>query len=160
MAVYLKTACCALSLSALLGSYAHANPINGYPVSDEQLDTLVENPDSTRFTALQTAQYFNLNRFRSPDNYQHPPLQQAPLKRVNPRTGELTTTLTAGYLEYDFTSFKDNQAFTQRLRLRKYNQQPVGDTLVARPGDTLRIRLNNQLPPETNPPCSEDGEAV
>ena len=28
MAVYLKTACCALSLSALLGSYAHANPIN------------------------------------------------------------------------------------------------------------------------------------
>ncbi len=158
MAVYLKTACCALSLSALLGSYAHANPINGYPVSDEQLDTLVENPDSTRFTALQTAQYFDLNRFRSPDNYQHPPLQQAPLKRVNPRTGELTTTLTAGYLEYDFTSFKDNQAFTQRLRLRKYNQQPVGDTLVARPGDTLRIRLNNQLPPETNPPCSEDGE--
>jgi FtsP/CotA-like multicopper oxidase with cupredoxin domain len=34
------------------------------------------------------------------------------------------------------------------VKLRSYNGQPVGPTIEARPGDTLRVVLDNQLPPE------------
>jgi FtsP/CotA-like multicopper oxidase with cupredoxin domain len=38
------------------------------------------------------------------------------------------------------------------VKLRSYNGELVGPTIEARPGDTLHIYLDNQLPPEHQPP--------
>src|SRR5262245_25251142 len=57
--------------------------------------------------------------------------------------GELRTTLRVGY------AYKDIGGY--RLSLRTYEGNVPGPTLRLRPGDILRIRLVNELPPNTDP---------
>jgi len=56
--------------------------------------------------------------------------------------GVLTTTLTVKYA--------DNMIAECPVHLRSYNGNLVGPTLRARPGETLRITLKNDLPPDMN----------
>lgn len=58
--------------------------------------------------------------------------------------GVLTTTLVVRYA--------DHQIGTDAVRLRGYNGRLVGPTLRCRPGDLLRITLDNQLPAESYMP--------
>ncbi|TVP58296.1 MAG: copper oxidase [Halomonadaceae bacterium] len=88
-------------------------------------------------------------------NYSHQPLPQAPVVRSDPSSGELSVTLTVDYANHQFTTLRDGQSVTESLTLRSYNGGMVGPTLEARPGDTLKIRLVNLLPPETNPPSCD-----
>jgi FtsP/CotA-like multicopper oxidase with cupredoxin domain/peroxiredoxin len=48
--------------------------------------------------------------------------------------------------------YGDNLIRGSRVHLRSYNGRLVGPTLRAKPGDVLRIRLENQLPPVPEPP--------
>jgi len=57
--------------------------------------------------------------------------------------GELRTTLRVGY------AYKDIGGY--RLSLRTYEGTVPGPTLRARPGDVLRLRLQNELPPNLDP---------
>ena len=57
--------------------------------------------------------------------------------------GELTTELRVGYAYHDIGGY--------RLHLRAYEGSMPGPTLVVQPGDTLRIRLHNDLPPNSDP---------
>lgn len=63
-----------------------------------------------------------------------------------------------GILEVDLNiAYADAVVDGQRMNLRTYNGAFPGPTLVAKPGDTLRIRENNNLPPE--PPQDPDTRA-
>src|SRR5262249_56836592 len=57
--------------------------------------------------------------------------------------GELRTNLRAGY------TYKDIGGY--RLSLRSYEGTIPGPTLRVKPGDVLRIRLTNALPPNPDP---------
>src|SRR6185295_17361055 len=57
--------------------------------------------------------------------------------------GELRTTLRVAY------AYKDLGGY--RLSLRTYEGNCPGPTLRVRPGDTIRIRLVNDLPPNRDP---------
>ena len=58
-----------------------------------------------------------------------------------------------GVLDLDLDiAFADVVVNGQTMRLRTYNGALPGPTLVARPGDVLRIRENNKLPPEAPMP--------
>ena len=64
---------------------------------------------------------------------------------ANPQTikaenGELQTTLTVAY--------SDRQIADCQVHLRSYNGQLVGPTLRVKPGDTINLKLINDLPPE------------
>lgn len=65
---------------------------------------------------------------------------------VRSENGVLSVTLDINYASYTIAGCP--------VTLRSYNGQPVGPTLRAKPGDTLRITLKNSLPP--NP---DDGHA-
>ncbi|HVL01884.1 MAG TPA: multicopper oxidase family protein [Dongiaceae bacterium] len=135
----------AAMLCALFSVNGYSNDIVGYPLGDAEARAALD--------AAPSPGTLGVKAFRQPRNFQHPPLARPEKIRADRNTGILSTTLTAGYMEYDFQSFKNNQSFTQRVKLRKYNGQVLGPTLVARPGDTLKIRLVNQLPEEQHPPC-------
>ena len=57
--------------------------------------------------------------------------------------GELNTGLRVGYAWHDVGGY--------RLNLRAYEGRIPGPTLRVQPGDTLRIRLHNDLPPNSDP---------
>jgi FtsP/CotA-like multicopper oxidase with cupredoxin domain len=57
--------------------------------------------------------------------------------------GQLATTLRVRYAYQDIGGY--------RLHLRSYDGMTPGPTLRARPGDLLRIRLVNELPPNRDP---------
>ncbi len=57
--------------------------------------------------------------------------------------GELDTDLRVGYAYHDIGGY--------RLNLRSYEGSLPGPTLVVQPGDTLRIRVYNDLPPNSDP---------
>lgn len=85
-----------------------------------------------------------------------PPFRK--LQEVASRGGELAFDLKLGY--------SDGKIGEDNVRLRTYNGDLVGPTLVARPGDTLRVRLENTLPcPEGRTctcrpdPCAGGGES-
>ena len=132
-------------LCALISCNSFGNGIVGYPLSDGDAVAQLNSVPATGPVGPAA--------FRQPANFQHPVLWQPEKIRANSDSGVLSATLTAAYHEYDFTTFKDNQTFTKRVKLRKYNGQLLGPTLVARPGDTLKIRLVNQLPEEQHPTC-------
>ena len=69
------------------------------------------------------------------------PLVEPEVRRA--ANGELRTTLRAAY------TYKDMGGY--RLSLRSYEANIPGPTLRLRPGDVLRIRLVNDLPPNPDP---------
>ena len=69
------------------------------------------------------------------------PLIQPELRRS--ANGQLQTSLRVGY------TYKDIGGY--RLSLRSYEGTVPGPTLRVRPGDVLRIRLTNNLPPNPDP---------
>jgi FtsP/CotA-like multicopper oxidase with cupredoxin domain len=74
------------------------------------------------------------------------PNQSAPIIQPEVRravAGQLTTTLGIRYAYQDIGGY--------RLHLRTYEGMTPGPTLRARPGDVLRIRLVNELPPNRDP---------
>lgn len=164
-----------LAMASVL-SIAHANPIRDDNVlrltdvySADNGSHLIENVgrvigDSTTEikSAINADKLYGLNssfgfvRWPSerPINFAHPALHQAPVIRSDPFTKELRATLHVGYSWQEFPVFVNGREETRNLYLRGYNGDIVGPTLIARPGDTLKIRLINNLPPEENsPPC-------
>ncbi|SDH03250.1 Multicopper oxidase with three cupredoxin domains (includes cell division protein FtsP and spore coat protein CotA) [Pseudomonas benzenivorans] len=137
-------------LALLLSLHAPAGQV-GTPISDNAADSLT-------MSDLRTGAAPNFAP-AAPLNYLHEPLPQAPVIRSNPQTRELRVELTAAYAQHSFTTLRDGQSVTEQLYLRSYNGALVGPTLVARPGDTLRVRLVNDLPPDAHVPhCDEQGE--
>jgi len=137
-------------LALFLSLQAPAGQV-GSPISDNAADSLtvsdLRNSTPPNFAPA------------APLNYLHEPLPQAPVIRSNPQTRELRVELTAAYARHSFTTFRDGQSVTEQLYLRSYNGALVGPTLVARPGDTLRVRLVNDLPPDAHVPhCDEHGD--
>ena len=63
---------------------------------------------------------------------------------IKAENGELTTTLTVTYSDRDLAGCQ--------VHLRSYNGQLVGPTLRVKPGDTIDLKLINDLPPEPNLP--------
>lgn len=59
---------------------------------------------------------------------------------IESENGELQTTLTVAY--------SDRQIADCQVHLRSYNGQLVGPTLRVKPGDTINLKLINDLPPE------------
>ena len=58
--------------------------------------------------------------------------------------GELQTILTVAY--------SDRQIADCQVHLRSYNGQLVGPTLRVKPGETINLKLINDLPPESHLP--------
>jgi len=77
---------------------------------------------------------------RAPYDKDAPLIEPEVRRAVN---GELRTTLRAGY------AYKDMGGY--RLSLRSYEGNIPGPTLRLQPGDVLRIRLVNDLPPNPDP---------
>jgi FtsP/CotA-like multicopper oxidase with cupredoxin domain len=78
------------------------------------------------------------------------PFESAPLVEPEVRRaagGQLSTTLRIRYAYQDIGGY--------RLHLRSYEGTTPGPTLRARPGDVLRIRLINELPPNRSPQSSD-----
>lgn len=71
------------------------------------------------------------------DKYGGAPFAQP--SELRSENGVLETTLTVAYAE--------NTIADCRVRLRSYNGGLVGPTLRVKPGDTLKIKLDNRLPP-------------
>lgn len=92
-----------------------------------------------------------------PLNYVHPPLPEAPVIRTLSGSNELTATLKVDFTKHTFTTFQHGQQVAKELTLRSYNGALMGPTLVARPGDTLRIRLINKLPTDARTPHCDQG---
>jgi FtsP/CotA-like multicopper oxidase with cupredoxin domain len=133
-----------------LSLQAHAGQV-GAPISDDAANSLT-------VSDLHDSTPPNLDP-ATPLNYQHEPLPQAPVIQSNPQTRELQVELTAAYASHSFTTFRDGQSVTEQLYLRSYNGEQVGPTLVVRPGDTLRVRLVNDLPPDADVSrCDEHGD--
>lgn len=65
-----------------------------------------------------------------------PPFRE--LQELSSQNGTLALDLKLGYT--------DAKIDRDKVRLRTYNGDLVGPTLVAKPGDTLRVRLENTLP--------------
>jgi FtsP/CotA-like multicopper oxidase with cupredoxin domain len=77
---------------------------------------------------------------RAPFDKDAPLVEPEVRRSVN---GELRTSLRTGY------AYKDMGGY--RLSLRTYEGSVPGPTLRVRPGDVLRIRLTNNLPPNPDP---------
>ncbi|HKI05611.1 MAG TPA: multicopper oxidase domain-containing protein, partial [Thermoanaerobaculia bacterium] len=61
----------------------------------------------------------------------------------------------SGELVFDLKlGFTDSTIDGDKVHLRTYNGDLIGPTLVARPGDTLRIRLENTLPCPEGQTCT------
>lgn len=123
--------------------------------SNENLRSLVNAPDLSRLNRT-----FGFIQWPSEDpiNFNHPVLRQAPVIKADPITKELRATLRVGYAWHEFPTFVNDRGETKSLYLRGYNGELVGPTLVARPGDTLKIKLINEMPPESSPPpCDQEG---
>lgn len=134
-------------LLLLLSLSGYADQV-GSPITDEAADLL---------TASGKLSPVDLKP-ATPSNYRHEPLPQAPVIHSNPQTHELQVELTAAYANRSFTTLRNGQSVTELLYLRSYNGEPLGPTLVARPGDTLKIRLVNNLPADAHVPhCDEHG---
>jgi FtsP/CotA-like multicopper oxidase with cupredoxin domain len=73
----------------------------------------------------------------SPGPWESAPLTEPEVRRSV--AGELSTTLRVRYARRDVGGY--------RLYMRTYEEMTPGPTLRVRPGDTLRIRLINDLPP-------------
>ena len=65
---------------------------------------------------------------------------------IKSENGALQTTLTVAY--------GDRQIADCQVHLRSYNGQLVGPTLRVKPGDTINLKLINDLPPDPNLPAA------
>jgi FtsP/CotA-like multicopper oxidase with cupredoxin domain len=59
---------------------------------------------------------------------------------------EVEVELSVHYATHSFRVFRNGKEEFDQVRLRSYNGELVGPTVIARPGDTLIFRLKNQLP--------------
>ncbi len=107
--------------------------------------------------AVQKQRHMKPTHFAMPANYRHLPLPEAPKIFSNRKTNELQAQLQVGYAKHRFTTWRQGESVTENLYLRSYNGQIVGPTLVASPGDTLKIRMTNTLPAEQHPPHCDHG---
>ncbi|MBS2035234.1 multicopper oxidase domain-containing protein [bacterium] len=78
------------------------------------------------------------------------PSELSPQRRLLPQPGEVVSS--KGVLELDLNVvMAENTVGKSVLTTRTYNGLPVGPTFRVKPGDVLRIRLNNQLQPNDDP---------
>ncbi|WDE11992.1 multicopper oxidase family protein [Thalassomonas haliotis] len=121
----------------------------GSEVSDELLDQLTEQA-STKDVADSKNELSKKNKNRTfgyPENYNHPAFLDV-REVTSGDSGELKYDLNVQYADHKFTTLQQGKQVTKDLRLRSYDGEMVGPTFVVKPGDTLKIRLNNLLPPE------------
>ena len=123
----------------------------GGEVSDELLDQLTADISDKDVAELKKhIDGANKNRtFGYPTNYNHPAFAN-PKQVVSGETGDLKYDLNVQYGEHKFQTLQQGKEVTKDLHLRGYGGELVGPTFVVKPGDTLKIRLNNLLPPETH----------
>lgn len=78
------------------------------------------------------------------------PPELSPLRSLLPQPRVVASS--GGVLDLDLNVvLAQNQVAKRTLTTRTYNGLPVGPTLRAKPGDLLRIRLNNQLAVDEDP---------
>ena len=126
----------------------------GLETSDEILDQLTGDDSNKDVQELKahidaTGTSARNKTFGYPTNYDHPAFVNAKTVTSN-ASGELNYQLNVQYGEHDFQTLQQGQQVTKKLKLRGYGGEMVGPTLVVKPGDTLKIRLSNLLPPETH----------
>jgi FtsP/CotA-like multicopper oxidase with cupredoxin domain len=147
----------ATSVALLIVAVSARADIVGQPLSDRDADLL---SPSHRLGGTRAHPATSHHRYANPINFQHPPLSAPPVIRSDPATRILRAELVAKYDARPFTTLHNGQQVTRQLHLRGYGGQPSGPTLIARPGDTLHIRLRNQLPPEQHEShCAHDAHA-
>lgn len=117
---------CAASLMLLLGPNVLAETANYYDSFQSSKTTLVESKvkKGCEYEEVDIQRY-GLRPFANP-------------AVVSSEDGVLTTTLTVEYAEHNIGGCDTH--------LRTYNGERVGPTLKLKPGDTLRIKLKNNLP--------------
>lgn len=77
-----------------------------------------------------------------------PGFVQPPVQGADPLTGTLNATLT--------TRFAENTVAGQVIRTRTYEGRIGGPTFRVRPGQTLRLLLNNEFPPDNRFPKTNE----
>ncbi|MCW8999719.1 MAG: multicopper oxidase domain-containing protein, partial [Kangiellaceae bacterium] len=118
-----------LLISAAVSSTVHADTKNYYDIlkktGKSQLKTEVPAKPGCEFQTINIKKY-GLKPFKNP-------------KVIQSDKGELNTTLTVKYAEHNIAGCDTH--------LRTYNGELVGPTLKLKPGDTLRVKLRNRMPP-------------
>lgn len=110
-------------------------------------------------TATPGSNSSRISTFSYPRNYSHQQFLNPPVIESERGSRELHYQLNAQYAAHQFQTLQAGNQVVKTLTLRSYNGKLIGPTLVARPGDTLKIRLNNLLPPDSvhchhgNPDC-------
>jgi len=129
----------------------------GVETSDEILDRLTGDVSVKNIRELESQFSTTRNKtYMYPDNFTHPTFVSAKTvssdeyDEIEDEPSELKYELNVRYGEHDFKTLQQGKQITKKLRLRGYDGEMVGPTFVAKPGDTLKIRLNNLLPPETH----------
>lgn len=141
----------------------------GNETDDKTLDQLTEyeetvtepekkNTHKTTTQSLKKQKTHKEYSFVYPMNFQHPKFKSVKKVKSN-RFGELRHVLNVQYGEHEFYTLQQGYEVVKNLRLRGYGGDLTGPTLIARPGDTLKIRLNNFLPPESHRnSCDHDAD--
>lgn len=126
----------------------------GLEVSDEVVNNLFA--PTSEAAAEKPSDLLNANKqkqgikhlsYADPVNFDHPAYEDAGEVTSN-EDGILEYELNVQYGQHQFKTIQNGVPVTKNLNLRGYNGELVGPTLVVKPGDTLKIRLNNLLPPE------------
>lgn len=139
-------------LLGLTGSYSFALQDVGSIVSDEEVSDITQNIYSRDYTGAYGGGY------DFPDNFSHPDFKMPEVIRSN-QDGDLIHTLVVAFSNRTLNTFKDGQAFNKDLNLRSYDGGSTGPTFVVSPGDTLKIKLVNNLPVvEHGGHCDSEGD--
>ncbi|MEO1691379.1 MAG: multicopper oxidase domain-containing protein [Cyanobacteria bacterium J06631_6] len=106
-----------------------------FPINSAYSATVTDTP-----AAIPGCEYQAID-INNPDYAGHPFANPQLIEADN---GELETTLTVAY--------SDREIADCQVHLRSYNGQLVGPTLRVKPGDTINLKLINDLPPEAHLP--------
>lgn len=128
----------------------------GVEFSDEHIDQLIADVSGNFNQEFKAHEYLeetnkekNNKTYGYPDNFLHPVFENSKAV-ISDDLRELKYELSVQYGEHEFKTLQQGQAVTKHLRLRGYDGEMIGPTFIAKPGDTLKIRLNNMLPPEAH----------
>ena len=147
--------------------YNHYNPRHikskntlqqvGKEVNDDVVDTLTEQLfDLAPMDLASEREYLSVisnnkknknKKFAYPENFSHPKFSNARQVSSND-SGELNYTLNVQYADHQFKTLQMGKEVTKNLHLRSYDGELVGPTFIVKPGDTLKIKMKNLLPPE------------